>query len=64
MANKTSWVLLTAGSVVQAVKTSGQLGTIQQNINLAQFVVEGTLTGRELGSGYFGTVEEVYIACV
>ena len=44
---------------MQAVKTSGQLGVIRQNIDLAQFVVEGTLTGRELGSGYFGTVEEV-----
>ena len=47
------------GSVVQAAKTSGQLSILRQNIDLAQFVVEETFTGRQLGSGYFGSVEEV-----
>ena len=47
------------GSVVQAAKTSGQLSILRRNVDLAQFVVEGTFTGRQLGSGYFGSVEEV-----
>ena len=47
--------------MVQAVKTSGQLGILRCNLDLAQFVVEGTFTGRQLGSGYFGSVEEVGI---
>lgn len=52
-------MLLSIGSVVQAVKASGQLNTLRHNLDLVQFVVEGTLTGRQLGSGYFATVEEV-----
>ena len=46
------------GSVVH-VKSCGQLGILRQNSDLAQFVVEGEFTGRELGNGYFGSVEEV-----
>lgn len=45
--------------MVQAVKTSGQLGLLRRNLDLAQFVIEGTFTGTQLGSGYFGSVEEV-----
>ena len=47
---------------MQAVKTSGQLGILRRNLDLAQFVVEGTFTGRQLGSGYFGSVEEVCLS--
>ena len=42
-----------------AIKSSGQLGILRQNSDLAQFVVEGEFTGRLLGNGYFGSVEEV-----
>ena len=41
------------------VKSRGQLGILRQNSDLAQFVVEGEFTGRQLGNGYFGSVEEV-----
>ena len=44
---------------MHAVKSSGQLDILRQNSDLAQFVVEGQFTGRHLGNGYFGSVEEV-----
>ena len=44
---------------MHAVKSSGQLEILRQNSDLAPFVVEGEFTGRQLGNGYFGSVEEV-----
>ena len=44
---------------MHAVKSSGQLGILRQNMDLTQFVVEGEFTGRQLGNGYYGSVEEV-----
>ena len=32
---------------------------IQNDPNIARFVVEGTTTGRQLGIGSYGSVEEV-----
>ena len=32
---------------------------IQNDPNIARFVVEGTTTGRQLGTGSYGSVEEV-----
>lgn len=59
--NLNSFAASPIGSSVQAVRTSGQLSILRRNIDLAQYVVEGAFTGRQLGSGYFGTVEEVYM---
>lgn len=44
---------------MHAVKSSGQLGILRQNSDLAPFIIEGEFTGRQLGNGYFGSVEEV-----
>ena len=45
--------------MVHAVKSRGQLDILRQNIDLTQFVIEGDFAGRKLGSGFFGSVEEV-----
>ena len=37
-----------------------QFETIQNDPNIARFVVEGTTTGRQLGIGSYGSVEEVH----
>ena len=34
---------------------------IQNDRNLARFVVDGTATGKQLGTGSYGSVEEVLI---
>ena len=44
---------------MHAVKASGQLDILRQNMDLTRFVVEGKFTGRQLGNGYYGSVEEV-----
>ena len=44
---------------MRAVKSCGQLGILRHNIDLTQYVIEGKLTGRQLGKGYYGSVEEV-----
>ena len=44
---------------MHVVKSKGQLGILRQNIDLTQFVIEGDFTGRQLGKGFFGSVEEV-----
>ena len=36
-----------------------QLRAIRNDRNLARFVVEGTATGKQLGTGSYGSVEEV-----
>ena len=44
---------------MHAVKSRGQLDILRQNSDLTQFVIEGDFSGRKLGSGFFGSVEEV-----
>jgi hypothetical protein len=51
--------IIIIGSVVHAVKSRGQLDILRQNADLTRFVIEGDFTGRKLGSGFFGSVEEV-----
>lgn len=50
---------------MHAVKSRGQLDILRRNADLTQFVIEGDFTGRKLGSGFFGSVEEVlrYFHC-
>ena len=36
-----------------------RLHTLRNDPNLARFVVEGKATGKQLGSGSYGSVEEV-----
>ena len=36
------------------------LRTLQNNRQLARFVQEGRATGKQLGTGSYGSVEEVY----
>lgn len=38
-----------------------QFHTLQNNLDIARFVVEGNATGRQLGIGSYGSVEEVAI---
>ena len=38
-----------------------QMRAIQNDRNLARFVVDGTATGKQLGTGSYGSVEEVLI---
>ena len=44
----------------------GQLSvqSLQNDRNIAHFIVEGTATGRQLGIGSYGSVEEVYSTMV
>ena len=53
-------IIIMSGSVVHAAKSRGQLDILRQNTDLTQFVIEGDFTGRKFGSGFFGSVEEVY----
>ena len=55
------WLILGSGVHASTFKSSGQLGILSCINNLAQYVVEGVFTGQQLGHGYFGSVEEVYI---
>ena len=38
---------------------SGQFQSLQNDPNITRFVVEGSATGRQLGIGSYGSVEEV-----
>ena len=50
------------GSVGVSVMAEGQrqrLRILRNDRNLARFVVEGRATGKQLGTGSYGSVEEV-----
>ena len=38
-----------------------RLGALRNNRQLARFVVEGKATGKQLGTGSYGSVEEVWM---
>ena len=40
-----------------------QFHVLHTDPNFARFVVEGTATGRQLGIGSYGSVEEVAMLC-
>ena len=41
-----------------------RLRALQNNRQLARFVQEGRATGKQLGTGSYGSVEEVWIFCL
>ena len=41
------------------VMAQSQIFTIESDQNLAHFKIEGTATGKQLGTGSYGSVEEV-----
>ena len=59
-----TWVSTPVATVVTAVSKMAQrqrqrLHALRNDPTLAHFVVEGVTTGRQLGTGCYGTVEEV-----
>ena len=61
------WAAGTLNSTFRGVSTSEmaerqqrqRLRALRDDPNLARFVVEGTATGKQLGTGSYGSVEEV-----
>ena len=49
-----SWVALMAQQ-----RQRQRLSALRDDPNLARFVLEGTATGKQLGNGSYGSVEEV-----
>ena len=49
-----------SGHETRMAALRGQLRTLANDRNLRRFVVKATPTGRRLGTGSYGTVEEVY----
>ena len=43
-----------------AQRQSERLRALRNDPNLEPFVLEGTATGKQLGNGSYGSVEEVY----
>ena len=51
-----------SGSTLDMAALRGQLRALANDRNLRRFVVQARSTGRQLGTGSYGTVEEVQLA--
>ena len=59
--NKADTQLLVYGYsyIMLAMAVQRRFSALQNDANIAQFLVEGHFVGRELGTGSYGSVEEV-----